>query len=1140
MIRLVCDGVIVLKIMARPKFIVFVSIAVCLQFISTVAYSQINVAIGKPVTVDSEDPDYPAWKAVEGLNYSNANRWVSDNQGYPHWIEVDLQANYNIEKIIYYVGEYGTNHPVYDYSLQYWSGSGWSDIVSHTGNNNPEITEIFDPVNTSKIRLYATSGEGSQLMLYEIEVYASFNQQPSIDRIDDPAPVYFDAQEQTVHLSGISPGNAETQNLTITATSSDNSVVASPQISYAQGDTTASLLWTPAGTEGSATITVTVQDDGGRDAGGVDTVSTTFHLTLRDPSKNYPPTIEPVTDVHVFANSSLYNVVLKNISDGDSNREQTLAVSAATESDLAIVENLMVNYPAGSDEAVLSFNSTETTGTEIIRVVLRDDGGTENGGTDSAFIEFNVISTLPQDAVQVILDLEHEYQEIDGFGGFGYEKVTWARPPYYTPEFVNEIVDDLGLTILRVSIETFLEPENENDDPEVLDLDKYRSNLQTYGAASFFPFLKDLNEKAPVKIIASVWTPPAWMKTNNSEIEGGNLRPEYYEEFAEYIVAYIKLLKEQTGVDLYAVSLQNEPTFREPYESCQYTPRTYCNLISVVGKRFEKENISTKLFYPEEVFVRDYDIYPWLDTLNNDPTARKYVDIMALHGYDFSGVSAGSIGNDLWESYRNELADFPAHPKKLWVTETSGQPNTLEGALRMAAGLSNAIKYGKLNAWVFWTISGEATDPENPENVYNLMFIGHKLKKYYASKQYYRYVRPGAVSVGISSSDIDILSNAFVHKQDSTLTYIFINRSGANKILNFKELPLDAHAQAFRTSATENCEPVPLAGTRGVMIPAKSILTIVQSTKGLFLLPTINQVSDTLLFSSSERIIQIHLSGISDGVGGDNSTLSFSVKSSNISLVKDSVVNFNPVSSEAELLLVKDQSMTGESNITLTLTREPSDIGDTITLSKEMNFNISIIDYLNNPPDFTIEGRNTVYLLDGPQNISITDIEDGNPEIEENLVFSYTNGNNAFFTIDQVNYAQGESTADLVVTPKKAGTESIMLKLTDDGENLVGKNSVQKAVLIRVMDGTSDVGRTAISGPSVYPLPADSYLNITKADGFDLATLIDPSGTVLVQRKVTNGSLSFYTGNIGEGFYFLKLTGVSRESRIFKIIIVHE
>ena len=54
------------------------------------------------------------------------------------------------------------------------------------------------------------------------------------------------------------------------------------------------------------------------------------------------------------------------------------------------------------------------------------------------------------------------------------------------------------------------------------------------------PVMKDILQVLPhIKILASPWSPPAWMKTNNSSI-GGSLKPEFYEAYSKYLVKYVE------------------------------------------------------------------------------------------------------------------------------------------------------------------------------------------------------------------------------------------------------------------------------------------------------------------------------------------------------------------------------------------------------------------------------------------------------------------------------------------------------------------------------------------------------------------------------------------------------------------------
>jgi len=74
------------------------------------------------------------------------------------------------------------------------------------------------------------------------------------------------------------------------------------------------------------------------------------------------------------------------------------------------------------------------------------------------------------------------------------------------------------------------------------------------------------------------------MKTNNSRIDGGHLKREYYDEFAQYIIDIQKQYEEK-GLELYCIGPQNESGETRPYNSCVYDPEEYRDMIKTVGEK---------------------------------------------------------------------------------------------------------------------------------------------------------------------------------------------------------------------------------------------------------------------------------------------------------------------------------------------------------------------------------------------------------------------------------------------------------------------------------------------------------------------------------------------------------------------------
>jgi glucosylceramidase len=86
------------------------------------------------------------------------------------------------------------------------------------------------------------------------------------------------------------------------------------------------------------------------------------------------------------------------------------------------------------------------------------------------------------------------------------------------------------------------------------------------------PLIKKATEAAGGKLplYASPWSPPPFMKTNNSMLKGGKLLPEYADAWAKYYTKFIKAY-EAEGMPIWGISVQNEPLAVQTWESCIYT-----------------------------------------------------------------------------------------------------------------------------------------------------------------------------------------------------------------------------------------------------------------------------------------------------------------------------------------------------------------------------------------------------------------------------------------------------------------------------------------------------------------------------------------------------------------------------------------
>jgi O-glycosyl hydrolase len=166
--------------------------------------------------------------------------------------------------------------------------------------------------------------------------------------------------------------------------------------------------------------------------------------------------------------------------------------------------------------------------------------------------------------IDVEVDFTRKYQYVRGFGGMD---VAWANFPTYTMADYENMFNPnkLGYNMVRIMVPPNYT--NINRTMEELVANKISGAMDR---SNYYEFVKLVNKYGGY-VLASPWTPPAAWKTNNSVNGGGTLRPSNYQDFADYLRAYCQIMADN-GAPIYAVALQNEPTWVAGYDGCEYTP----------------------------------------------------------------------------------------------------------------------------------------------------------------------------------------------------------------------------------------------------------------------------------------------------------------------------------------------------------------------------------------------------------------------------------------------------------------------------------------------------------------------------------------------------------------------------------------
>lgn len=418
-----------------------------------------------------------------------------------------------------------------------------------------------------------------------------------------------------------------------------------------------------------------------------------------------------------------------------------------------------------------------------------------------------------QTRVSVNVNPKTTFQTIEGFGGGILDFTENFPPEYNNPEFVDLLVNDLGISVLRTAVPHQLELSNDDDDPNHFNWEDFNM-LQMQKRMEFLAKCKALGVS---RFIASTWSPPAFTKTNRSLIYGGYLRMDKVDEYAENMAAFIISAKHNWDIDIGGISVQNELMFIEPYKSCIYNPYTLREAVRALENKFLKEEIHSKILLPEDMMIPDR-MLTYIEPTMQDPETQHFNGHFATHRHG------------KFEAVQEWNQSAKKYGRQYWMTETSGHLPNWQGAFQLAIDMYDYLVGGNFSLWVYWQLS-EPKKENIKDNVYTLMIDGKPTPKYYTSKQYYKFVRPGAIRIEATSDNPDLLISSFKHNYDGTLTTILINKSTEEfeVAISFgKKNSIPETFQVFRSSETENCVELPSIKSKikKLKIPPKSIVTL--------------------------------------------------------------------------------------------------------------------------------------------------------------------------------------------------------------------------------------------------------------------------------------------------------------------------
>ncbi|MFA6440024.1 MAG: glycoside hydrolase family 30 protein [Bacteriovoracaceae bacterium] len=292
------------------------------------------------------------------------------------------------------------------------------------------------------------------------------------------------------------------------------------------------------------------------------------------------------------------------------------------------------------------------------------------------------------------------------------------------------------------------------------------------------PLIKQAMKTAggTLTLLASPWSPPAFMKNNKTMLKGGKLLPEFYESWALYFTKFI-ISYETEGIPIWGISVQNEPMATQRWESCIFTAEEERDFLKFyLGPIMAKQGFGAK-----NIIVWDHNrdlMNQRTDVIFGDPEASKYAWGTGFHWYE---TWAG--GKPMFDNVKAVHDSYP--DKNILFTEGCVESFTPEryqywpNAERYGTSMINDFNNGTVG-WIDWNILLD--EHGGPNHVGNFCFApvhadltSNELiytPSYYYIGHFSKFIRPNAKRVSTVSSRSQLLSTTFVNVDGSMVTVV--------------------------------------------------------------------------------------------------------------------------------------------------------------------------------------------------------------------------------------------------------------------------------------------------------------------------------------------------------------------------------
>lgn len=303
------------------------------------------------------------------------------------------------------------------------------------------------------------------------------------------------------------------------------------------------------------------------------------------------------------------------------------------------------------------------------------------------------------------------------------------------------------------------------------------------------------------KLISSPWTAPPWMKDNN-DWRGGRLLPEYYNTWANFFLKYLEAYRKE-GIDIWGFSVNNEPLGNDyNWESMHFSPEEMNDFVQHhLGPKLREKAPEVKLLGYDQ--NRDEEMKEWVDAMFNNDSIAQYYDGTAIHWYgstfDYFPESLQYAHEKAPDKFLIQTeacidAEVPRWRDDEWYWSRKatdwGYDWAPEARRHLHPKYVPVFRYARdiigclnnhVNGWIDWNmvldrqggpnwaenwcIAPVIVDPEKDEVYFTPL--------YYVMAHFSRYIRPGAVRIGLENSSEDIMATAIENPDKSLVAVVF-------------------------------------------------------------------------------------------------------------------------------------------------------------------------------------------------------------------------------------------------------------------------------------------------------------------------------------------------------------------------------